>query len=156
MEPNIEFAIQQLRDNRLMETDEQLSIYEQVLDQIGNDEDVTHIPALCQAFDDNTEHREVMVGLVHIIEGYADFSSRKEELSYFLQGAPAMLPHAADWLRTMLVRILNHDKSRELFGELLANSEASIKELIRVALQKISSEDPNIFQTKVAEVSQLA
>ena len=137
-----------------MKTDEQLAVYEQILDQIGDDEDVTHIPALCQAFDDDTEHREVMVGLVHIIEGYADFSSRKEELSYFLQGTPAMLPHASDWLRTMLVRILNHDASRQIFRELLAASASTIKEPIYSALQKISAEDPSDFEDKVNQVTQ--
>lgn len=151
---NIELATRQLRDNRLMKDNEQIRLFEEALEEIGAEENVAHIPALCQSFDDNTEHREVMVGLVHIIEGYADFSSREEELSYFLQGTPAMLPHASDWLRTMLVRILNHDASRQVFRELLAASASTIKEPIYSALQKISAEDPSDFEDKVNQVTQ--
>lgn len=148
----IKAKIVQLCANRLMKNDEQLNIYEQSLDEIGDNEDVANIPALCFAFDDETEHREVMSGLIPIIEGYNSFSSREEQLKYFIKGAPNMLPQASDWLRTMLVRILNHDESRKLFRELLAGSSDEAKVAVRAALQNISKEDPAKFKAKVDEV----
>ncbi len=152
MELTTELALQQLRDNRLMSDNEQLAIFEEASYHLGGDEDVANIPALCQGFDDNTEHREVTSGLIPIIEGYDSFSSREEQLKYFIQGAPVMLPHAADWLRTMLVRILNDTDSRLLFSQLLASSSSSSKEPIRAMLQKISADDPDKFAAKVSEV----
>lgn len=61
---NIESATQQLRDNRLMKDTEQIKLFEEALEEIGAEENVAHIAALCQGFDDNTEHQEVMFGLV--------------------------------------------------------------------------------------------
>ena len=127
MKTTIELAEQQLRDNRLMQTDEQLTVFEEVLDQIAEDEDVTNIPALCQGFDDDTDHTGVMWGLIHLIEGYDRFSSRAEQLRYFLRGAPAMLPHAAEWMTTMLARILNQDQARQVLADELANSEPAVR-----------------------------
>jgi hypothetical protein len=152
MELTTELALQQLRDNRLMKDYEQLTLFEEALYFLGDDEDVSNIPALCQGFDDNTEHLEVTSGLIPIIEGYDSFSGPEEQLKYFIQGAPIMLPHAADWLRTMLVRILNDTESRLLFSQLLASSSPNLKEPIRTALQKISAEDPAKFEAKVSEV----
>lgn len=117
---NLESTTQQLRDNRLMKTDEQIRLFEEALEQIGDEGNVSQITALCQGFDDNTEHSKVMFGLIHTIEGYDNISSSEEALSNFLEAAPSMLPHAADWLRTMLVRILNDANSRPLFSQLLA------------------------------------
>jgi Immunity protein 30 len=152
METSIELAVIKLRDNRLMKSDEQLAVYEQTLDEIGDDEDVTNIPALCLGFDDRTEHREVMSGLISIIEGYDSFSSIEEQLKYFLQGAPNMLPHASDWLRTMLVRIINDAGARLLFKKLLASGDPSSTEAVRTALHKIAVDDAAKFEAKVKEV----
>lgn len=152
MATNIELATQQLRDNRLMKNNEQIGLFEEAIEQISDNEDVGHISALCQGFDDNTEHSEVMFGLIHTIEGYDRFSSPSEAISNFIQAAPTMLPHAADWLRIMLVRILNDANSRPLFSQLLASSSPNSKEPIRAVLQKISADDPAKFEVKVSEV----
>ena len=152
METSVELAIQQLRDNRLMQTEEQLALYEARLHEMGGDEDVTHVVGLCQAFDDSTDHHEVMSGLIPVIEDYAAFSSREEQLRYFVQGAPSMLPHAAEWLRTMLVRILNNAEARPLLGQLLAASPTITQESVKNALRKIGAESPDRFAGKVAEV----
>lgn len=149
---HLESMTQQLRDNRLMKTDEQIRLFEEALEQIGDEENVAHITALCEGFDDSTEHAEVMFGLVHTIEGYHNISSSEEAMGNFIAAAPIMLPHAADWLRTMLVRILNDANSRPLFSRLLAIANAGTQEVIRTALQKISTEDPAKFEEKVKEV----
>ncbi|WP_052732400.1 Imm30 family immunity protein [Hymenobacter terrenus] len=152
MNTSVELAIQQLRDNRRMEADEQLTIFEEVLDQIAEDEDITNIPALCQGFDDDTDHSEVMWGLIHLIESYDRFSSRAEQLRYFLQGAPAMLPHAAEWLTTMLARVLNQDQARQALANELAASPPAVREPVVDVLRKLAAEDSERFATKVSEV----
>jgi Immunity protein 30 len=149
---NLESTTRQLRDNRLMKNDEQIRLFEEALEQIGDEGEVAQIAALCQGFDDNTEHSEVMFGLVHTIEGYDNISSAEEAMSNFLEAAPVMLPQAADWLRTMLVRILNDANSRLLFSQLLATTNPASQNVIRAALQNISTEDPAKFGDKVKEV----
>ncbi len=152
MELTTELALQQLRDNRLMKDYDQLTLFEEASYYLGDDENVTNIPALCQGFDDNTEHLEVTSGLIPIIEGYDRFSGPEEPLKYFIQGVPTMLPHAAEWLRTMLVRILNSTESRPLFAQLLTASPTATQEIIGGALRKIATESPDRFAVKVAEV----
>ncbi|WP_052732446.1 Imm30 family immunity protein [Hymenobacter terrenus] len=152
MATNMELITQQLRANRLMKNNEQIELFEDALAQISSYEKVEHISALCQGFDDQTEHSEVMFGLIHTIEGYDRISSPLEAIDSFIQAAPSMLPHAADWLRTMLVRILNDANSRLLFSQLLAKSNPDAKELIRGILQKIAADDPSKFKAKVNEV----
>lgn len=149
---NIELVGKQLRDNRLMKDDEQIRLFEEALEQIGDEQNAANISALCQGFDDDTEHSEVMFGLIHTIEGYDSFSPPEEAMSNFIQAAPSMLPHAADWLRTMLVRILNDTNSRLSFAQSLANSGPDDKKIIQDTLQKISIEDPTKFKEKVSEV----
>lgn len=127
-------------------------MFEESLEEIGAEENVAHIAILCQGFDDATEHEEVMFGLVHTIEGYDHHSSPEEAISNFIVAAPTMLPQAADWLRTMLVRILNDVNSRLLFSQLLTTSNPTAKEAIQMMLQKISAEDPAKFEAKVNEV----
>ncbi len=152
MATDIKLLTQQLRDNRLMKNNEQIGLFEEAVEQISYEENVKDISALCQGFDDSTEHSEVMFGLIHTIEGYDRLSSPTEAISNFIQAAPTMLPQAADWLRTMLVRILNDTDSRLLFSQLLATSSPSSKEPIRAILQKISADDPAKFEAKVSEV----
>lgn len=152
MEVPVELALQQLRDNRLMQTEEQLALYEARLYDMGDDEDVANVVRLCLAFDDDTDHHEVMLGLVPVIEGYAKSSSPAEYIRYFVQGAPAMLPHAAEWLRSLLVHILNGAEYRPLFAQLLAASPAATQEVIGGALRKVAAESPDRFAGKVAEV----
>jgi hypothetical protein len=152
MATDIKSLTQQLRDNRLMKNNDQIGLFEEALEQIGYEEDVKDILALCQGFDDSTEHSEVMFGLIHTIEGYDSLSSPTEAISNFIQAAPTMLPHAADWLRTMLVRVLNDANSRLLFRQLLADSDPSSREPIRATLQRISADDPAKFEEKVSEV----
>lgn len=151
---NIQLEAEKLYNNRLMQDDEQIALFEEALERIGSEHDFQHIPLLCRAFDDETEHYEVMYGMVHAVERYDKFSTPAQATAKFINAIPSMLPHAAEWLETLLFGILNDDASRRVFAEQLANSPQDVQNQVRSILRKIVADDPGAFQNKVAEVSQ--
>jgi hypothetical protein len=151
---NIELEAEKLYTNRLMQDNEQIALFEEALERIGGEQDPQHIPLLCRAFDDETEHYEVMYGMVHAVERYDKFSSPVQATAEFIKAIPLMLPQAAEWLETLLFGILNDDASRQVFAEQLVISSPDVQSQVRDALRKIVADDPEAFQTKVAEVNQ--
>jgi hypothetical protein len=153
---NIELEAEKLYANRLMQDNEQIASFEEALERIGGEHDFQHIPLLCKAFDDETEHYEVMYGMVHTIERYDKFNGPAQATAKFISAIPLMLPQAAEWLETLLFGILNDDKSRRVFAEQLTTTPLDVQNQVRSILRKIVADDPEAFQNKVAEVSQLA
>ena len=153
MDINIELEAEKLYTNRLMQDNEQIALFEEALERIEAERNVQHIPLLCRAFDDETEHYEVMYGMVHAVERYDKFSTPAQATATFISSIPAMLPQAAEWVETFLFGILNDDAARQIFAEQLAISPPNVQDQIRSLLRKIVADDPEAFQTKVAEVS---
>jgi hypothetical protein len=153
---NIDLEAEKLYSNRLMQDNEQIALFEEALERIEGEHDFLHIPILCRAFDDETEHYEVMYGMVHAVERYDKFSTPAQATATFISAIPAMLPQAAEWLETLLFGILNEDASRRVFAEQLALSPPNTQQQVRSILRKIVADDPEAFQTKVAEVNQFA
>lgn len=153
---NIQLEAEKLYTNRLMQDSEQIALFEEALERIGSEHDLQHIPLLCRAFDDETEHYEVMYGMVHTVERYDKLSTPAQATAKFISAIPSMLPQAAEWLETLLFGILNDNAARQVFAELLAASPSDIQNRVRSILRKIVADDPEAFQAKVAEVSQLA
>lgn len=149
---DINAEAQRLQDNRLMENNEQIAQFEEALEQITNERNPEHIALLCRAFDDDTEHHEVMYSMVHAVERYDEFSTPAKATAEFVKAIPSMLPHASEWLETLLFGILNEDASRRVFAEQLANSTPTTQEQIVGVLRKIAAESPDQFQAKVDEI----
>jgi hypothetical protein len=156
MATNIEIEAEKLYANRLMQDNEQIALFEEALERIGSELNPKHIPLFCRAFDDETEHHEVMYGMVHMVERYDKLSSPAEATAEFISAIPLMLPQAAEWLETLLFGILNDNAARQVFAEQLAISPPEVQNQVRNALRKIVADDPEAFQTKVAEVNQSA
>jgi hypothetical protein len=152
----LEQAAQDLYANRLMLDNEQISAFEEALTRITSERDFHHIPLLTRALDDATEQYDVMDSVVHAIERYDKFSSPAKATATFIEAIPSLIPQAGEWLDIMLYRILNDDASRQVFAEQLAASSLTVREKVTSVLNKIAAEEPQAFQTKVAEVSQLA
>lgn len=153
---NIQLEAEKLYNNRLMQDNEQIALFEEALERIGDEHDFQHIPLLCRAFDDETEHYEVMYSMVHAVERYDKFGTPDQTSAKFISAIPSMLPQAAEWLETLLFGILNDNASRQIFAKQLAISPQNVQNQVRSTLRKIVADDPQAFQTKVAEVNQLA
>lgn len=152
MSISIESEAKKLYDNRLMQNDEQISLFEEALVRIEDEHNFQHIPLLCRAFDDETANYEVMYEMVHAIERYDKISTPAQATAQFISAIPFMLPHAGEWLEILLFGILNDNTSRQVFAEKLADSSQSIKDQVHNVLRKIVADDPESFQHKVAEV----
>ena len=149
----LEQAAQNLYANRLMLDNEHISAFEEALTRITSERDFHHIPLLARALDDATEQYDVMDSVVHAIERYDKFSSPAEATATLIETIPSLIPQAGEWLDIMLYRILNDDASRQVFAEQLAASSLAVREKVTGVLSKIAAEEPETFQTKVAEVS---
>ena len=83
---------------------------------------------------------------------YEDFSSAAEQTRYFLRDTPAILPHAAEWLTTMLARTLNQDRTRQVLVSELVNNDPAVREPVVGLPRELAAEDSDRFAPKVAEV----
>ncbi len=149
----IEEAISELRQNRLMRTDEEIDRFEAALATLtGFGEDDLPLDKVYRIFDDSTEHEEVMMGLLHAVEEQAGHRSFER----LIAAAADMNLHASNWLRTLTVRILNHGQYRTVYGKALQAAEDRARsETIRL-LHRIKEENPGRFGSPVDEVLDIA
>ncbi|MGN7356900.1 Imm30 family immunity protein [Paenibacillus sp. SAF-054] len=131
-----------------MRTEQEIIDFEDSLEQIHNHCDYKIIGDLCSVFEDSTEQHEVMWGLLHLIEKYEG----REALFELVKSMPKMIESAREWLEIINYRILNHQEYRELYGQVLKETETTTKEIIIKLLEDIKKEDPIKFEKSVLEV----
>lgn len=137
--------------NRLLQSQKEISEFEEALSNIIGLGDKSVITGLCMGFDDNTEQYEIMFGLVHGIEHL--YKENIEEGLYVLALAiPNVIDRAREWMEVLHYRILNHEQVRRIYGVVLSKLDDKSKEIIINLLRDIKSEDPNMFSNSVDEV----
>lgn len=87
--------IDKLYENRLLDTDEKIEIFEEVLDKLAEDFQEEYIADVCRVFDNNTREQEMMFGLIHLIEAFS--SERAFELTAL--GVANMTETAIEWAK---------------------------------------------------------
>jgi hypothetical protein len=107
--------------------------FDGALASLPEDLSAAQIGDLYRVFDDQTEHHEVMFGLLHFVE-HVD-----PESVVFLQVLPEMGANASEWVQTLMMRILNNDSCRGPFGKLVAGAP----DVARAAAIKILREIVN-------------
>lgn len=144
----MEKLINELYENRLMNTDEEVEKFEEIsckLFEVMQEDDIL---ALCRVFDDNTNDHEMMFGLVHLIE---TFSSEKA-FQLTVSGIADMNVTAPEWAKIIVYRILNHAPSRQMFKKAVGASDIQTQQIIIALLNTIKSEDSDRFGVAVDEV----
>lgn len=137
--------------NRLLQNQEEISEFEQALDNLTSLGDVSIIGDLCMGFDDDTDKYEVMFGLVHGIEHL--YKERIEEgLSLIALAVPRVVDNAKEWMEILHYRILNNEQVRLTYGKVLSKLDVKTKEIIVNLLNDIKDEDPDMFGISVDEV----
>jgi hypothetical protein len=99
-----------LRRSRLMRSQGEVEQFEQSLVALAERRDPADLPALHRAFDDSTEHIEVMWGLVHLVEAF-DFVSGARA---FVETVAEMSTSAPQWMTILAIRQLNHETAADL------------------------------------------
>jgi hypothetical protein len=93
---------------------------------------------LLMILEDNSEHEEVLWGLLHFIEGATDLPTF---LQAFIEVVPRLIDQAPEWVETFHFRILNGEETRVLFKEMLSLSKPAYQNVIRKVLTNISNNE---------------
>ena len=144
-------AINTLKLNRFMKTKNEILLFEEALEEIGNTDDYHMIGKLMDVLEDNTEHEEVMWGLIHTIEYLSEFSP-KEGLKSLINAIPDNVENCREWIEILHFRILNNDEYRKLYGSALKEVDVRNQEMVLTLLNDIKNEDPDKFESKVEEI----
>jgi hypothetical protein len=144
-------VINTLKLNRFMKTEKEILLFEEALETISKTNDYRIIGELIDVLEDDTEHAEVMWGLIQTIEYLCEFSP-KESLKLLINAIPDNIEKCKEWIETINFRILNHDQYRKLFAQALKEIDVQVQEMIVNLLNDIEDEDPDLFKSKVEEV----
>jgi hypothetical protein len=104
-----------LRENRLMQTQQQVTNFENALAEIADNPDEQNLSAYHLVLDDQCQHPEVMFSLIHFLESF----DIEEQIAAFIKVVPQLMINAPEWTRIIHDRILNDDSACQVYQKLL-------------------------------------
>ena len=119
-----------------MRTENEIRAYELALEKLITLNDISVIDKLCYGFDDDTEHHEVMFGLVHGIE-FLYQNKAEEGLRLIAISVPKIISQAREWVEILHFRILNHPQVRLSYAHVLSLLDEFTRSEIMKLLNKI-------------------
>lgn len=141
--------LSKLYNSRFLSSATDIETFEEAIRNLMVIHDSSLISEMCKAFDDSTEDKEVMYGLVHAIESF-------EGEDYFVaiaKSVPYMIQNSKMWLKILHYGILNDDISRETYTKVLKSKvDKTILYQIINLLNDIKSEKPKLFTNSVNEI----
>jgi hypothetical protein len=135
--------IAHLQKNRLMSTDAEVEAFDSAMIELGTLplRDVKDaLPEVFLAFDDSTEHSEVLWGLIHYTEAFSKAFDIDTELRALAIALPTLIVYAPNWVALLLLRWINHEDSRSRFREILRRLPMPGQTIIRQVLEKMAKE----------------
>jgi hypothetical protein len=143
----LEETVKQLEANRRMRSSEEVVAFEKALEYISTLNklnDLELLERLHLVFDDDTEHHEIMFGLVHLLEN-ADVDM---QIIALVKALPRLKALAPEWAKILHFRLLNDAVSRESYREVL-KTEVEPSHIIaaRELLTEIASHEPEPLST---------
>lgn len=104
-----------LRKNRLMQTQQQVTDFENALAEIADNPDEQNLSAYHLVLDDQCQQPEVMFSLIHFVESF----DIEEQIAAFIKVVPQLMINAPEWTRIIHDRILNDDLACQFYQKLL-------------------------------------
>jgi len=104
-----------LRENRLMQTQQQVTDFENALAEIADNPDEQNLSAYHLVLDDQCQQPEVMFSLIHFLESF----DIEEEIAAFIKVVPQLMINAPEWTKIIHDRILNDDSACQVYQKLL-------------------------------------
>ncbi|UTR15698.1 Imm30 family immunity protein [Salipaludibacillus sp. LMS25] len=148
---DVKAELKRVYTNRLLQSQKEMSEFEEALSNLIALGDVSIIDELCMAFDDDTEQHEIMFRLIHGIERL--YRVDVEEGLYLIASVvPSVIDRAREWMEFLHYRILNHEQVRRVYGSMLSKLDDKRKEIVINLLKDIKSKDPAMFGDFVDEV----
>lgn len=116
-------SIEILRENRLMQTPEEVEAFETALAEIAKNPDENNLTAYHLILDDRCQHPEVMFSLIHFLESL----DMEKQIEAFITIIPQLMLTAPEWTRILHDRILNDELASQVYQKLLhsINSQKS-------------------------------
>ncbi|GGB49979.1 hypothetical protein F3157_11625 [Virgibacillus dakarensis] len=148
---NVKLELNKIYTNRLLQTSDEITEFEQALENVVSLDDVSLISDLCYSLDDDTDNYEVMFGLIHGIEHLYKYRI-EEGLNLLALAVPKVIDRAEEWMEVLHYRILNHPKVRVAYGRVLSKLDVQTRKIIIELLNDIKNEDPDMFGGSVDEV----
>ncbi|ALB42494.1 MULTISPECIES: Imm30 family immunity protein [Nostocales] len=113
MNPNNLLAT--LQENRLMQTEEQFTNFENALAEIAENPDENNLSAYHLILDDQCQQPEVMFSLIHFLESF----DMEKQITAFIYVVPQLMITAQEWTRIIHNRILNDESACQVYQNLL-------------------------------------
>jgi hypothetical protein len=137
-----------LYDNRLLRTELECEQFEQALEGLAGDTEDAVIQQIFKVFDDDTEQKEVMFGLVHFLESY----QMEMYLTQLLESLPELLETGRNWAIILIQRILGDDIYRKDFADIAAGMPLGIKRCLAFLLEEIKEDKPRLFERRANSI----
>lgn len=107
--------IEILKENRLMQTEQEINIFETSLAEIANNPNEKDLPEYHLILDDQCQQPEVMFSLIHFLESF----EVENQLEAFISVIPQLMINAPEWTRILHDRILNDKLACQVYQKLL-------------------------------------
>lgn len=102
-----------LEANRLMQSPQEVTLFEQTLEQLAQNPDSADLSRLHLVLDDACAQPEVMFSLVHFLESF----EVQTQVQAFVQVMPDLAGRATEWSEILRDRIMNDAIARISFEE---------------------------------------
>jgi uncharacterized protein YjgD (DUF1641 family) len=131
-----------LNKSSAMKTDEETQAFIEAIEALKRSRPpVDLLPSLLSAFDDATEHEDVMWSLVHLVEDY----DLKTYVTVLIEVISQLRQYAEEWLQRLFIRVLNSDQAIAELRDILPQLTPSQRVAIAEVLKEISEDLPTEF-----------
>lgn len=136
-EPLLEILYQ----NRHMDSEEEIRIFEDTLAQIAsNPHDISLLPGLLRVFDDFTTHHNVMWSLLHYIESFGEEFGYRVYIKHVTEFDLGRLSDVEFWIGALFMRVINVEESRQelklVYAELPEVRQQAIRQVLKPFVEK--------------------
>ncbi len=144
---------QQLVNNKLMQNNEQISLYEKAIDEIFDKDNPACIDILMQGFHDETDEYAVMSSNLHAIEFFSKSIGLKKYIEIILPQLKNMQPDADKWSETFFFRLINSDNAFEYVLNYISKiKDIEDKRTITKITNNLINSNPQKFKEKGLEI----
>lgn len=121
-----------LKDNRLMQTEAQVTNFENALTAIAENPDENDLSAYHLILDDQCQQPEVMFSLIHFLESF----DMEKQITAFIEVVPQLMITAPEWTRIIHNRILNDESACQVYQNLLHSANLNTPHFIYYLLEE--------------------
>lgn len=104
-----------LQENRLMQTEEQVTNFENALAEIAENPDENKLSAYHLILDDQCQQPDVMFSLIHFLESF----DIEPQITAFINVITQLMITAPEWTRIIHNRILNDELACQVYQKIL-------------------------------------